>query len=145
MIVAQPKEEIEKFVRIGLKETDPFKDYSALGYVRENRLIAGVIYNHYTKSSICMHVYAVGRNWLTKSFLFACFDYPFNQLGVNVITGLVAKKNKAARQFDEHLGFIYQGKIPHALPHDDLLIYTLIKRDCRWLSLGSKKPYAIAA
>ena len=61
------------------------------------------------------------------------FDYPFNQLGVNRITGLVAKKNKEARRFDEHLGFKYEGNMRHALADDDMLIYGMLKRECKWL------------
>ena len=74
-----------------------------------------------------------GKRWLNRDFLFAMFDYPFNQLGVNRITGLVAKKNKEARRFDEHLGFKYEGNMRHALADDDMLIYGMLKRECKWL------------
>ena len=74
-----------------------------------------------------------GRRWLTREFLFAIFDYPFNQLGVRRITGLVPKKNKDARRFDEHLGFEYEGNMRNALADDDMIIYGMLKEKCKWL------------
>tara|TARA_R110000796_G_scaffold214260_1_gene330255 strand:- start:1301 stop:1765 length:465 start_codon:yes stop_codon:yes gene_type:complete len=138
VIIAQPKEEIGKFVStiIGHGQHFPFDDYSALGLVKDNELIAGVVYNYYNKPNIFAHIAATpGKRWLTKEFLFAMFDYPFNQLGCNRVTGLVPKKNKEARRFDTHLGFEYEGNMRHALPDDDMLIYGMLKEKCKWLKL----------
>ncbi len=138
MIVSQPKEEIAKFVSgiIGEGEHFPFDDYSALGLIKDGEIIAGVIYNHYVNPNIMMHVAAIpGRRWLNREFLFACFDYPFNQLNCNRITGLVPKKNKDARRFDTHLGFEYEGNMRKALADDDMLVYGMLKEKCKWLKL----------
>tara|TARA_R110000803_G_scaffold44377_3_gene93967 strand:- start:627 stop:1043 length:417 start_codon:yes stop_codon:yes gene_type:complete len=136
MIISHPKEDIAKLVSeaVGIDQHMPFENYSALGLVKNNQLIAGVIYNHFTETSIMAHIAGKpGKRWLNRDFLFAMFDYPFNQLGVNRITGLVAKKNKEARRFDEHLGFKYEGNMRHALADDDMLIYGMLKRECKWL------------
>lgn len=146
-IIAQPKERIAEFVsRLTAGQHFPFENYSALGLVEDGELIAGVIYNHYSGTNICMHVAAVpGRRWLNKAFLFAAFDYPFNQLGVRRVTGLVPAKNAEARRFDTKLGFKYEGRMRHALADDDMLILGLLKEDCRWHRVDSAKPYALAA
>ena len=154
MIVAQPKQEIADFVSsiIGEGQHFPFEDFSALALKQDGAIIAGVIYNHFTGTNIMMHVAAIpGRKWLTRDFLFACFDYPFNQLNVRRITGIVPKKNKEARRFDTHLGFEYEGNMRHALPDDDMLIYGMLKEKCKWLKLkntsvnGSNIRYINAA
>jgi RimJ/RimL family protein N-acetyltransferase len=135
MIVSQPKEAIALFVGacLGKPDTD-WGQFTAVGNVRDGALVAGVIYNHYSAANICMHVGGVGNYWLTPEFLFAAFDYPFNQLKVRRVTGLVPKKNKAARKLDEHLGFKFEGCMSHGLPDDDMLVYGLLREKCRWIA-----------
>jgi RimJ/RimL family protein N-acetyltransferase len=136
-IICQPKEWIANFVceRMG-EPAQNWGNYSALGLLDDSELIAGVIYNHYNKPSICMHVGALpGRRWATREFLFAVFDYPFNQLGCARITALVPKKNIRARKFDKNIGFRFEGRMRKTLSDgDDMMIYGLLKQDCRWLN-----------
>lgn len=145
MIITQPKDEIADFVqRMG--GGGPFREFTALGLVKDGELVAGVIYNLYTGTSICMHVGAKpGRRWLTRGFLYAAFDYPFNELKCRRVTGLVPSKNSDARRFDRHLGFEFEGIMRHALADDDLMIFGLLKENCRWLSLDSAKRLRLAA
>jgi RimJ/RimL family protein N-acetyltransferase len=134
-IITQPREAIAEFVAASVGEHLPFGQYSAMGLVRGGELVAGVIYNHWSGSNVAMHIGAKpGKMWLTPEFLFAAFDYPFGEHKLRRVTGLVPKKNLAARQFDEHLGFKLEGSMRHALPHDDLLVYGMLARECRWVS-----------
>jgi RimJ/RimL family protein N-acetyltransferase len=144
-ILCQPKESIAAFVAERVPTHFPWDNYTALALAENDTILAGVIYNHYTGTDICMHVAAVpGKRWLNRKFLFAAFDYPFNQLKVRRVTGLVPSKNKAAQRFDEHLGFELEGRIRHALADDDLLLYGLLREDCKW-HRDSAKRYALAA
>lgn len=100
---------------------------------KDDGLIAGVMYDHFNGRSLCMHVAAEGARWMTRDYLWTCFDYPFNQLKVGKIIGLVDSSNANARRFDEHLGFHLEAVIPDAGRHGDLLIYTMTRQQCRWL------------
>lgn len=134
MIIAQPKEFIAKFVQERIGGEYPFKDFTALGLLKDEELVAGVVYNNYSPPMIMGHIAAIpSKRWLTRGFLFACFDYPFNQLGCNVLIGTVARKNSQAIKLDEHLGFILRGIIPEAYGTDDMLIYSMSKADCKWI------------
>lgn len=129
----QPKEAVAVFVAQRVA-SEGFGDYTAIGLGEDGQILAGVIYNNFTRASLCMHVAAVeGKRWLTKAYLRACFEYPFNQLAVRTVIGLVPKKNKQARQFDEHLGFRLTGCVPDGMPTDDVLIYTMTRKQCHWL------------
>lgn len=113
----------------GLVERDGGKD----------TLIAGVLFDSFNGANINMHVAALpGRRWMTREFLFAVFDYPFRQLGVKRITGLVAASNADARRFDEHIGFKLEATLKDAHPDGDLLVYCMTREDCRWLQLRSR-------
>jgi RimJ/RimL family protein N-acetyltransferase len=107
-----------------------------IGLEEDGELIAGVVYENYTGSSIWMHVAAVpGRRWLNRAYLYVCFSYPFLQLGVDRIFGWVPADNSEAQRFDEHLGFKQVTTIPSAgADGGDVLIYRMERADCRYLS-----------
>lgn len=81
-----------------------------------------------------MHVASDGsKNWMTKSYLQICFDYPFNQLKLNKIIGVVDSMNTQALKFDKHLGFVEEAVIKDAGPKGDLHILTMTRQQCRFL------------
>ena len=124
--------------------------YTAIGLAdKSGSLIAGCVYQNYTKTDIHMHAAALpGKRWLSKAYLGECFRYPFEQLGCQRVTGLVPGRNEAAQGFDEHLGFVLEGRVRKILPDgDDLIIYGMLREECRWLKVGlnhGRKQYSTA-
>ena len=109
---------------------------SGIGLEEDGRLVAGVKYDNWNGASVCMHVAAEpGAKWMTRGYLFACFDYPFNQLKARKVLGPVAASNAQARRFDEHLGFKVEATIADAAPDGDLLIYSMTRDHCRFLGM----------
>lgn len=101
-----------------------------------NQPIAVVYFDNYNEANVNMHIAAEpGKRWLTREFLWYCFFYPFEQLKVKRITGLVASNNAAARKFDEHIGFTLEATLKDAHPGGDLLVYCMRREQCRWLTL----------
>lgn len=98
------------------------------------RITAGVLYVESNGANVFMHVAGEGKHWLTRKFLWICFDYPFNQLKLRRVTGVVPSSNLAARRFDEHLGFRLEAALKDAHPDGDLLVYSMTREQCRWLS-----------
>ena len=113
---------------------------STLGVESNGELIAGVVFEGYTGSSISIHVAALeGKLWLSKEFLFRVFAYPFLQLECNRVTGLVRVDNPKAQKLDEHLGFIREGVMRRgATDGTDYIIYGMLKEECRWLNFKGK-------
>lgn len=111
----------------------------ALGLVEDEKLIAGVVFNMYTKASICMHVAAEpGKRWMTKDFLWRSFAYPFVQLSCNRITGLVRVDNFESQRFVEHLGFKREGLIRRGcVDGTDMILYGILREECRFLRRAS--------
>lgn len=106
------------------------------GIEQDGRLIAGVAFNDYNGANINMHVASDGsKRWMTRELLWMVFDYPFNQLKVKRITGLVSEGNRKAQYFDEHLGFVFETTLESAHPTGDLLVYRMFREDCRWLNM----------
>jgi RimJ/RimL family protein N-acetyltransferase len=97
--------------------------------------VAVIIYNHYHKPDIWMHVAAEpGRIWCTPDFLKSIFEYPFGQLACGRVTGLVARSNTRLRKLLLHVGFTEEGTLRESLPTgDDLIAYGMLRRECRWI------------
>lgn len=108
---------------------------SAIGLERNGELIAGVVYEGFNGHNIFMHVAAQpGARWLTRSYLRACFAYPFEQCRVHRITGYVEANNLNARRFDEHIGFTEEARLRGAASDGgDAIIYVMYKKDCRYV------------
>lgn len=133
-LVLDQQERVAEFVRVLIPHVESWGDwYAAIGLESDGDLVSGVVYNLYSGSNIAMHVAGVGPHWLSRSYLRAAFRYPFVQLGCRRVTGLVPASNAAARRFDEHIGFQREGLMRHALPDDDIIVYGLLREDCRWL------------
>lgn len=132
-IVTDQPQRVGEFVS-KIMGNDGWSSYQAIGLEEDGELIAGVLFDNYNGASICMHVAAVpGKRWMTREFLWYCFYYPFMELKVKRVTGLVPESNLAARRFDEHLGFELEARLKDAAPDGDVLVYRLFKADCRFL------------
>lgn len=133
-IVWDQPEQVMRFVadRVGEPE---FYRYSAIGLERDGKLVAGVVYEQHTGPNVMMHVASDGsRYWMTPAYMAACFRYPFLQLGVNRVTGLVRSDNADAQRFDEALGFRIEGVLREAASDgSDMILYGMLKRECRYL------------
>jgi RimJ/RimL family protein N-acetyltransferase len=127
--------------RMGLKG-ELWAKYTTMSLWDDAVIQAAVIYEGYSPKNICMHVAAIdGKAWLNRAFLKAAFEYPFNQLKVERVTGLVPDSNEAAKRFDEHLGFKREGIMRGASDDgSDMIVYGMLRSECRHLekSLGQK-------
>ena len=121
--------------RIYGKDTFP-SDAPSVGILQGGRIVGGVVYTMYTGNGIMMNVAGADRSWLTRSFLRTVFEYPFKQLGCSRVSGLVRVDNKDAIRFDERLGFVREGVIRKGDEDGtDLILYGMLKEECRWLDI----------
>jgi RimJ/RimL family protein N-acetyltransferase len=105
----------------------------------EGRLLAGIAFDNYNGASVQIHVAALpGKNWITKSLLHRVFSYPFHQLGVKKLIGLVGSTNADALRFDLALGFCIEATLKDAYPDGDLHILSMTQDQCRWLDIIEK-------
>lgn len=119
---------------VGCKTHTRFYEATGIGWTKDNKIIAGVVYDQYNGANINMHVAGTGKSWLTREYLRTCFDYPFNQLKVKRITGTVPESNKQAIKFDENLGFVLEATLIDAHPDGNLRLYRMFKHECRFLT-----------
>lgn len=105
----------------------------------EQLLLGGVCYNHFTHESMQIHMAGWHWHWSSRLMLYLAFDYPFNQLRVKRLFGMVPECNRAAQAINVKLGFKPVARIDGVFRHGDACIVMRMDReDCRWL--GMKMP-----
>jgi RimJ/RimL family protein N-acetyltransferase len=143
IVIGQP---VVDFVAQHQKRGEGYGLSAGIGLEEDGKLIAGVVYNEYNHVNINMHVASLGnKRWMTREYLWMCFDYPFNQLKVKRITAFIEDENKDAIRFDEHLGFKYEARMKDAYVNGDILIYVMRQEDCRFIGMKRHEPIGLAA
>lgn len=99
-------------------------------------ILAVVIYNTFSKFNCEMSVASNGsRRWMSKEFLRVCFRYPFWQLGLTRITGVVEETNSDALRLDRHLGFIEEARLKCWFGSNDGIAFRMLKEECKWIDI----------
>lgn len=112
---------------------------STIGLVGNGEICGAVLFEAFNGASIMMHCAGEGKKWLNREFLWFVFYYPFVQLNAKVIISPVESSNLDCIRFIEHIGFKAEATLRNASLTGDLLIYTMGKESCRWLSLKRSK------
>jgi len=81
-----------------------------------------------------MEVHYTGeRGFLTRSFLRALARYVFLQHECDRLTGRIPADRPDAAKLGLRLGFTHEGTLRRAHNGADILIYGMLKEECRWL------------
>ena len=113
-----------------------FGPCDCIGFANENGIAAVVVYHGYREKDgdIQISFATAGPKWATRGNIRAAFHYPFCQLGCRRVTCYTPKYNTASRKLLKGLGFELEGRIRFALNrHDHVLVYGMLKEECRWL------------
>lgn len=142
-ILAGQDERVMEWMRARLPFEQSEIPYTAIGLLTEvGTLCAGVMYEYFTRVDVHAHIVA---ERLTRHFIGEAFRYPFLQLGVRRITVPVVATNARAIGFVEGLGFVHEGTMRKRWRDgSDLLIYGMLRAECRWLEVGPKRSYQAA-
>jgi hypothetical protein len=135
-IIGGADEMVAQFVLAHNPEITHLGPFTALGVIRNDQLVAGVVYHRHRPADFDIEVTIASDtpNWAFPSTMRGLFAYPFEQLGCQRITSLIRKKNTRSRRFCEGLGFKLEGCARKAhLGREDLMIYGLLKPECRYL------------
>lgn len=110
------------------------RDAYTIGLERDDNLVAVVVFDGFSTCDCNMHLASDGTGkWMNRAILAASFAYPFIQLRLNRVTGLVPATNEYALKLNEHLGFEREGLCRKALPDDDMVVMGLLRENCRWV------------
>jgi RimJ/RimL family protein N-acetyltransferase len=103
-----------------------------LARLREDGSIWGcVAYDRFSSHNCEMHM-AGDPGWVSPAMARHAFRYPFGQLGLARVTGLVASDDDLTLGLDKRMGFREEGRMRQALGPDlDVIILGMLRDECR--------------
>ena len=134
---------IERFIAraAGYGEEVPLGMPNTLSFWDKKGLKVALAYNHYTGPNIAIHAAArQGALWCHPAILYHVFAYPFLQLKTRRVTAPVSGRNVKCIEMLLNMGFQHEGTLREAdVKGANLLIFGMLKRECRWLDYKEKK------
>lgn len=126
---------VAKFVNAATERENPLSTGTAIGWLRDEELVAGVLYEDFTGEggSISAHIAVAPGAVMSREFTWAVFTYPFKQLRVAKIFAMVSNINWKSVRLVNHMGFTEAAVIPGYYPDSDLIVYEMTADKCRWL------------
>ncbi|MCA3704249.1 MAG: GNAT family N-acetyltransferase [Methylobacterium sp.] len=86
-----------------------------VGNADTGRLYAGVVFHDYQPhfETISVSIAAVNPMWATRQTIKALLHYPFEQIGVNLVTAIMRSTNARSLKTNEAIGFKRDGILRH--------------------------------
>lgn len=95
---------------------------------------AVVLYSRMTRGSCELSITTDrNKNWASRSFIRAVFDYPFAQLGYKRCGVMVNTANTDSLALAEQLGFVHEGVLRAYFDGDDACALSMLRTECRWI------------
>ena len=138
LFVANSPELKQLAAEILLKEigVQPSADLQALFWAnaKTNEIEWCIGYTSFLGKTCQIHVVNFNKKYTPRKLLWAAFDYPFNQAGVETLIGIVNSKNDLAMKYDQNLGFkeVYRFEGVHD-EGGDVVVFEMKKQDCRFI------------
>jgi RimJ/RimL family protein N-acetyltransferase len=133
MIVTDRQQELCDWLSNRIGGVFSIKNCMFIGLETGGKIVAVTGYSDYNGSSLQMHIGIDGK--LNREFTTFCYRYPFEQLGIKKVVGVVDSGNKAALKFDLHSGFVVEHIIKDAGKNDgDVYILSMTKEQCKFLN-----------
>lgn len=126
---------VSQFVSSLTKCTIPSSGGAAIGLLRDDDFVAGVLYEDFTGEggSITATIAVAPGAVMVREFVSAIFAYPFKQLGVGKIIALVSSTNWKSVRLVKHMGFVETAVVQGYYPDADLIVFEMSAANCRWL------------
>jgi RimJ/RimL family protein N-acetyltransferase len=116
---------------------DGFGPCYALGIAKRGEIIATMVYHDFIPSygNIQLSMAATSPAWARRTSIKELLRYPFNDLGVQRVTTMIAESNTRAIRLNEGLGFVREGLVRRGFGNDNAVILGLLREDAeKWIA-----------
>ena len=115
--------------------------FSAMGVIRDNKIIGQILFQNYTGANVDMHLYTPGC--FSKNIINLVYSYMFNELSCKRVTAKVLPTNEKLLQLLPRLGFVYEYTQEQYYNIDgdiyDVLNYKLTKNNIpKWVNINGR-------
>jgi RimJ/RimL family protein N-acetyltransferase len=103
-------------------------------------IAAVCVYSRFHETNLEMSIASDGAGmWMSKTFLFQSFAYPFLMLKKRRVMAVVDVENVAALNLNKRLGFVPEGRLRRWFGEHDAVLLGMLVEECRWLKLAERK------
>lgn len=138
MIVYQPQHLLWGWLNSRMK-VPASEDFRAIGNVFNDCLLAVVGYNAFVGRSCYMHIAIDEPKALTRTFVRAAFDYPFNQAKCSTVFAMIQADNAKSLRLAGGMGFAPMTTIPGHGDEPELCMLVMRRDDCKWIGEPSDR------
>jgi hypothetical protein len=110
---------------------------TAIGDVKDGKLIAGVAFEGQNKNNLWGHQRIISPP--CRAFWINVADFIFNQAGCKRFTALVDASNEKAIKLNLKIGFVIEATLKDLGENGDMHVMTLFKENCRMLNWGKNE------
>lgn len=108
--------------------------YRCIGAVRDERIIAVVLYDGFDGNSLHMSIASDDPRWCSRANLRGFFWFPFGVVGARRVNALSSVGNDRANKVNERLGFIREGLMREGFADgSDAIVWGMLRDECRWI------------
>lgn len=132
-LVYDQKERIGAWVANMVGQGASWGDFYAIGVVRGDDIIAGVVINNYNGANATCHIAIAQQTKAIVPLFQAVCDYAFRHCGLKRLTGMVPTNEPHIIAFDKHLGFEEEFVMKDGAPGADMQVLVMRPDNCRWL------------
>lgn len=105
----------------------------SVGFYIDGKLKGAAVFDAFTPYECCMHLAIEDGVMVPEFALRAAFAYPFQQLKLKRLTGLVRADNTAALEIAKRNGFVEEGRKRLACGDCDEIVLGLLPEECPWM------------
>ena len=132
-LVYDQKERIGAWVAELTGQESSWGSFYAMGVVRGDDIIAGVVINNFNTSNATCHIAISQQTKMIVPLFEAVCDYAFRQCKLKRLTGMVPTNEPAVIEFDKHLGFEEEFVMKDGAVDSDMQVLVMWPDKCRWL------------
>lgn len=105
----------------------------AIGLEKDGELVSVTGYKNFTEKACHIH-FAIDKGaYPTREYIWFIHYYPFIQVGIDVLIGIISDANRGIVNLTRRMGYIEQCKIEEA----GLIVTTLSKTNCKWMEINN--------
>lgn len=136
IIIADKNDEITKWICQNLKSgTDWLGPHFTIGFVRNGRLIGGLIYHDYRPGcDVWWTIYTADKKWCSKKVLKFMFALAFEHFGCRRVSMITDVDNYPCLKLAQKLGFKAEGLLRQYRENGkDAVLMGILKHECQFL------------
>ena len=111
----------------------PVTMQAMIGLEKDGEIICIFGYDNFNGKSCHQHFICNPGKYVPRDYIWFSYFYPFNQMGVEMLIGMLPSNNDRIIDLAKHAGFVEKYRIVGAHPEGDIILSTLNKQDCRFL------------